>query len=317
MYSMSDKIRDLENQIRNYINKTRVKHVLIQDSKKWNQLCSSLDVIDDTGLAITSYLSSEWPNDTGLQYIYIYGLLQAMFLQQDAVTHMSESLGIDCPKNDELEKIRNIRSDSIGHPTNRSYGKSYHFIGRGSMRKASFAYMSTFPDSGLEFNTIDVFDISEKQLKAVTSLLEKVVSILEKREMVHKEKFSDEKLVNLLPQAMSYEFQSVIDGILTPSKRKNGAICLKLIRDLYKKLIQKLKKRGEYPVLAYNINEILYPIEKLEAFFEDREENTMSEKDAYIFASFLSNKHTDILKLLEEIDQEYEKVVDKSIINSD
>lgn len=85
---------------------------------------------------------------------------------------------------------------------------------------------------------------------------------------------------------------------------------MKIIYDSYNKLIEKLKEREEYPannVLVHHIDDILYPIKKLEAFFEESAENTLSEKDAYIFASFLSKKRPCILELLKEIDQEYEK----------
>ncbi len=119
-----------------------------------------------------------------------------------------------------------------------------------------------------------------------------------------------EQLVNLLPHGMDYDFEKVFDGINTPSDSENGAICLTLIHDRYNRLIEKLKERGQYPannVLVHGIDDILYPIKKLEAFFEDSAENTLSERDAYIFASFLPNKHSYILELLKEIDQEYEK----------
>ncbi len=48
------KISDLEVRIRYQINKTRKQYFLFKDSKGWNQLCSALDIIGDTELALTS-----------------------------------------------------------------------------------------------------------------------------------------------------------------------------------------------------------------------------------------------------------------------
>lgn len=120
--SLSDKIRD-------YINISRIQNIYILNKKEWNQICSSLDVLGDTNYSISSYISTSFPNNDGLKYIYIYGLLQSLFLQQDAVKHLTCALfGInekDYKFSDELSNIRDIRNDAIGHPTNRGNGKSF------------------------------------------------------------------------------------------------------------------------------------------------------------------------------------------------
>lgn len=302
-------IHDLQSQIRNYINKPRVLHAISQDSRSWNQLSSALDVIDDTYSAITAYQESDWPDNTGLQYIYLYGLLQALFLQQDAVRDLSNSLGIDYPENQELKAIRDIRNDAVGHPTNRNYGQSHHFISQTSIRKDSFTLMSFRTDTDPVFKNIDLASLIEKQIQEVAVLLKNVISILEENEMAHKGKFSDEKLTEHFPPTMDYYFQKIFESIHTPSKREMGSIHLKLVHDLYKKLIDKLKERGEYPandVLVYETDEILYPVQKLTDYFDNNDSNNLSDKDAHIFASFIAQKHSYILKILDEIDQEYQ-----------
>ena len=58
-------------------------HVIL---KKCNKLCSALDIIEDTTLAIKSFQSCEWTTKAiGMKYLLIYGLLQALFVQQDAL----------------------------------------------------------------------------------------------------------------------------------------------------------------------------------------------------------------------------------------
>ena len=65
-----------------------------KDSAAWNQLCSSLDAIGDTELAFDAYAALPEPSDEGTTYILVYGILQALVLQQDAVRHVAEALSI-------------------------------------------------------------------------------------------------------------------------------------------------------------------------------------------------------------------------------
>ena len=59
------KIRDLEIRIREYINHYRQTHVLVQNLVKWNILCSSLDVVGDTELALGTYRALKEEKDDG------------------------------------------------------------------------------------------------------------------------------------------------------------------------------------------------------------------------------------------------------------
>lgn len=43
-------MRELTEQIRDYINGPRMSYLLSQDMETWNQICSSLDIIEDTDL---------------------------------------------------------------------------------------------------------------------------------------------------------------------------------------------------------------------------------------------------------------------------
>lgn len=52
----------------------------------WPQLLSVLDTIEDSQAAINYYIRSDFPTDYGGKYLFVYGLLQALFLQQDAIT---------------------------------------------------------------------------------------------------------------------------------------------------------------------------------------------------------------------------------------
>ena len=64
-------IADLEEKIRDRINARRLQNSLIKRGADWNKLCSSLDVIGDTELGLTAYLTHPPIDDAGLCYLVI------------------------------------------------------------------------------------------------------------------------------------------------------------------------------------------------------------------------------------------------------
>lgn len=96
---LSDRI----DKIRYFINGPIRQHSLMKNTATWFQLCSCLDVLGDTELAINAYSDSvldigSLPKikkyNVGSLYLEVYGLLQALFLQQDAAINLCDSLGI-------------------------------------------------------------------------------------------------------------------------------------------------------------------------------------------------------------------------------
>jgi hypothetical protein len=62
-----DELNELTESVREHINTHRYQSVLLDDSKKWNQICSSLDVIGDSLHAVESYEAEKFPEDVGLK----------------------------------------------------------------------------------------------------------------------------------------------------------------------------------------------------------------------------------------------------------
>lgn len=183
-------------QLRDLINKPRKQHLLLKDSKLWNQLCSSLDVVQDTDLALDSYLEKDFSEDIGDQYLRVYGVLQVLIVQQDAVKHLVESLSLPRSFHNDFKDIydiRDIRIKAIGHPTKKEKGRlSYHFISRATMHKNGFQLMSCFPDDKNEFTDVNIPELISRQRGTIKVILKAVFDELKKEEQEHKEKFRDE-----------------------------------------------------------------------------------------------------------------------------
>jgi len=117
-------IYELEYTIRDLINRPRKQAALLKSHSTWGMRCSSLDVIGDTECALAAYLagidSEEKGHDqlieAGNLYLTLYGVLQVLFVQQDAVTYVHESLGLTKSPNPTVDAIRETGNDAVGHP---------------------------------------------------------------------------------------------------------------------------------------------------------------------------------------------------------
>lgn len=309
------KIHNLDTAVRDIINRPRQQYVLIQKRKEWNQLCSALDLLGDTTLAIESYKISQFPDQIGGKYLSIYGILQALFLQQDAILHISEILDIETELPSELKKIRDTRNISIGHPSKKGRGtkQTSHFISRATINKGGFQLMSSRPDDDLTyFRTINLINAIDTQQQIAIKLLEEMVQVLNQRDEDHRNKFKDMKISDFFPSTIGYYFSKVLEGTHSQmeANRQWGKAHVDLLLKCYDQFRQELEKRGELPAndfIEYELNEIMYPLMKLKDFFEKPEESNLKPKDAAIFAEFARNKHKEIAAISKELDENYQR----------
>jgi len=301
-------------EIRGFINKPRKQFNLLKNRKFWNQLCSSLDVIEDSDLAIDAYINSEFSKDDGEKYLSLYGVLQALFLQQNAATNLCESLGLpnNLIANPKLKEIRDIRNDSIGHPTKRGNYKSYHFISRVTITKSGFQLISDYENNKTTFRDILVIDLIKEQRKYLSKILKKVIKFLKAEEKAHKEKFKMEKLEAVFPNTLSYYIEKIFENIGKSDNVKLGLRHVKLVKKVMGKLKESLQKRGieidTYESIKYLYELLEYPITELELYFDRskaKEEPRINDKTAHIFTCFVKEKLYELKEIAKEIDDEY------------
>lgn len=309
--SLISQIGDLEGVIRNHINTHRYQVDLLEDSSNWNQICSSLDVIGDTIYAVGSYEASEFPNDSGLQYIYTYGLLQSLFLQQDALRHLSEAFDIQLNPSPTLMEIRGIRNASIGHPTkqNQKGVRFYNYISRMSMSKNGFDLLRHSEYRNFDMINVDIPAMVRKQLAEVISGYTVISNRLAEADKMHKQKFKDSPLRDVFPSAMGYFFEKIGQGIWAHSSgdREFGRSNLRMLKETYEKFQRSLEEKNELSdYTKFDLDQYFHAIERLESYLSGASK-LMEEPDARIYWTYLSNEHSGFLKLADEIDEQYQK----------
>lgn len=307
----TQKIDELVQQIRGFINNPRKQHALLQDAAAWNMLCSCLDTVEDTELAINAYEESSNPPTAGAVYLLVYGLFQALFIQQDAVENLCQTLSIDYMPDKLLKEIRDIRHNSAGHPTKRGGGKGQasNFIGRFSLTKEGFNLMTTYPDNRSPFfHHVSIKSLVKDQRDIMQNVLTEVLRKLKAEEANHRAKYRDQRLQDVFPPTLGYYFQKIGNAIDGSNPKEFGKMHIQLVAEVIEAFKERLKKRGilqAYDSIVYLIDLIEYPIQELTMYFADSTCSSLNAKGAHIFAFFI-DKHIEELKsIAKEIDEDY------------
>lgn len=308
-------LSELESTIRDFINRPRKQHILLQDHADWYRLCSSLDVIGDTELALDEYMAQiENPANPGELYLILYGVLQILFVQQDAVQNMAEALGLDNTPDPLLQRVREMRNDSVGHPTKRGGGKgrSFNFITRISMRRSGFTLLTTYPDGrSSRVTEVDVLSLISSQRDALRRILNEVIQILRKEEMEHREKFKSEKLEYIFPQILHYYYEKIAEAIYSGGPPGFGVGIVEQVANVVDKFKEALDRRGILE--AYNVVQDLelveYPLAELHKYFESPSTSKLNDKDAYIFLVFIRKQIDWLIGFARGVDEDYSSEV--------
>ena len=310
-------IDELTDRIRRAINTIEVQEDLLQDEPAWNAICSALDLIGDTGEAIYSYEQIESCDDKGLCYLYIYGVLQTLLLQQDAAKEISEllNLGSKIPK--QLQRIRIIRNSAAGHPAKqREKGKhKASFITRISLTWKQFELSTHHADdqsSEVKFETIDVKALLLIQREYLGEVLIRSAEELERRVSDKREKYRDQKLVDCLPDQLRYYLNKAYDSTKDQASFPSGTLHVGYVLEAVDKMEEQLTIRNEWDVqqsVKAVVETIRYALGRVEDYFSETGRISIPRNDAEIFIDHVGVKVNELRSLAAEIDDRYESNV--------
>ena len=305
--------------IEGLVDRPRRRHGLLKNRPLWYQLWTSLYALEDTHLAVAAYSGEEFGTSHGARYLAVYGLLQALFLQQDAAQNLCQALGMPVTLDEypRLKEIRETRTESIGHPTKRERGKkgqrtSYHSITRMSLRPEGFDLLSQYSDGRLESKKVSIPDLVTDQRHYVVDILERIVCKLEDEEAAHKEKFRMEKLTAVFPSTLDYHLQKVLLCTTTGEDAALGEAHLQEIKGALDAFREALARRGieldTYESIRDVYQSLEYPLGELQRFFDTVKAGGRPHIDpraADIFAWYVQRQVCELKKMAREIDQDY------------
>ena len=305
-------MRDLSRWIRDYGHDARHLSRLIADRFVWHQLWAAMDIIDDVESATTAYLDHEFPTEKGERYLRVYGALQGLFLQQDALVDLIKAIhpAKEILQNDVLKDIREARNASIGHPTrlNRKGKLSAHGIVQNSMTKDGFDLLSYPHKDGKVFMHVPVRDLIEKQRAETVRILLEVVNDLRDQEQVHRDKFRDVKLAKAFDQ-VGYAFEKIFDDARRDSIPHLGRWAVdhlqKSLEDFAKLLKERELNIDAYDSIKFLYDELDHPLAELRKFLLNEPSEVLSSKSAIVFADALQGHFDELRDIAVEIDEEY------------
>lgn len=184
-------ISDRLDAIRRLIEQEPLASTLKQDQDTWLKLLSSVTALEDTDEAIRAFdfvpiNRQALGEQIGERYLALYGVFQALYLQQDAVTHLCEALAVPFQRQQYpgLQRARDLRNSTIGHPTHQDRPKpvSRNFFSRTTINHPETLRLYRYGDDGSEIH--DDFDINlivTDQMGEIDKLLDVVVTNLKGR----------------------------------------------------------------------------------------------------------------------------------------
>ena len=141
---------------------------------QWVQLCAAMDVVRDSQRAINKYREIDQINYIHGDALYIYGLLNAFYLQQEAVKTIYEFIFEKelkfyslYPNIDEIKKYRN----DVCHATNRKQGKEQIIMSPRTVTKHGFDYLKYTTSDGKRKLHVNIDDCLAKQAHEIKAIL--------------------------------------------------------------------------------------------------------------------------------------------------
>jgi hypothetical protein len=143
-----------------------------------------MDAIGDTQLAVRAFLDepTETRRSDGWSYVIVYGVLQVLYVQQDAARTLAECLRLPFELPGELAAIREARNASIGHPTNYRRASSTA-ISRMSLTPDGFQMLVFKSGHRPEFRNVGVRAAAEQQTMVMADLLTRAAEHLVNEEL--------------------------------------------------------------------------------------------------------------------------------------
>ena len=310
---MNSPLYERINEIYKLISESHKRHILQQDELSRLMLYSCLDTIEETEIALESFLKSD-TNDSnvGGNYLRIYGVLQGLFIQQDAVKNLHEALKIPYTIDPLLKEIREIRNNAVGHPTNRGNKEAFNFINRLPDIKG-FHLMTVYradPQFSSEYRDIDISNLIAKQSQHLVDVLNHVIENLEGEAVAHRRKFAGEKLTHTFVSTV-YALEKLFDAISYEylSQRRYVGNHVNTILGAVEKFKDGLRERGEPDDNISDLYQNLeYALHHINAYFHDKSKTHVQREDLYIFVDFANRKVSELREIAAEIDKEYSRM---------
>ena len=301
---------ELINRIREHINRTDKKVKLLECQKKWLQLTSSLDVLEDGTCAVAYYCNEYFPSELGGRYLFTYGILQALFLQQDAIKGISEALfgkkidfKADYP---DAFTVRELRNDVVGHPTYRDDGKSYIYLVQSSLQNRNiFSYLRESANAKKEsdFVTVDVSKAINDTSRCVNNILLKAADELDEEFRTYLDAHKERKMKKIF-DTLGYAREKVLlNDVLKPAGYDSSK---RMVKECEDELVRRYGSVEVMDSFAYTLEKIHTAYDLIDNALCDIPYETRSKLEQCL-QEYLFDRLQELSDMSSEVDEYFEK----------
>lgn len=309
--TIQEKCNKLNNDIHNplFYNNYLLK---IPGVYNYEKVFTSLDVIEDCQDAIDEFNKIPEKNIQTRSTLYIYGVLQSIYCQQDGLFNLYNTIteakfkGVYTlfEKYNYKKESREVRNDIAGHPSNRNNGKEFYFIAKGQNSKYKFSYGGYTPNFRLV--NVDLKQFIEEQKSFTETILNDIETHVAKSIVQHKNKYKKIKLVSLA-DGIQRAIQLISRGIHDKTRCFQAEIGINQFTETLTQLTTELNFRYNNH-FSDSISEIFrlqnHSLERIKELFDN--DKLLNNQDAEIFLDSLDNQTRELLDILKEIDTEFE-----------
>ena len=186
LQSYSNTFRDLIND-KNLGTKDTIKGALrLNKEEDWSFIWTSMDIVDDASLALESFLKFglDGParyNDVGEKYLRLYGILNASYIQQQAIITLYKLNNVPDPR-EAFEKIKALKIREIRHKI-ASHPCDYVSAGQKDKLESYVPvrlYLSEFnigfvKGEKIEIETVSLKDYIEEHIELMVIFMDKII----------------------------------------------------------------------------------------------------------------------------------------------
>jgi hypothetical protein len=247
-------------------------------------------------MAISAYRTIERTDD-GFGYLAIYGFLQCLILQQDAVRHLFQAMNVDYSPDPMLEEIREIRNNAAGHPTERRESKRlglpkrYNFVARYSIKSSAIRLYTGFADGRPSaYQSVNLEEKCEQQNRIIQCALKRLLAHLENMKLADIDMQRANPLGENWPPFVDYELRCCFEAIHGSKTRDFG---IRGMDSIVKSVVctrETLETRGEtgiFPYFESILDEIEYAACHVRDNYFRNHAAALSDKDAIVYVTFI------------------------------
>lgn len=303
-------ITDICGDIRNIANKA----IFIQNIKRhgfnWDLTWAAMDTIEDTELAIDSFEEKSPKSSQGNEYLRVYGLFQAIYMQQDGVRNLAEGLSLPTPdisSDPKAKEVRETRNKYSGHHKYERKGvTTYHGISRITVGGETITAW-TYPDFSTE--VINFKTAIKANKKYIKKCLEDILAGMEDK----KAKYIAKVKTTLSEDRQTYAFEKIYSWVFgsTSDRTIMTSGSLKAIRTAVDELEAGLNERYEnlsgVGDAERTIQKTRYILDALDSLFEGNQTGMNGDFNAEVYVESLQNSFIELVELSIEINSEFYK----------